>query len=507
MALGIGLRLPAIDTTSVMTISRLEGTITFDGIPGEAAWESIASLQMVTHSPVFGLEPTERTDIKVTYDHEYIYFGASFYTKDASLIQSSTKKRDEMGGDNDWLGVLLDTYNDNENAVVFWTNPSGIRTDMTVFNDGVPSMPEQPPASNSWNTFWDVETRTTDEGWFIEMRIPVSSLRFQEENGEVIMGMTLIRWVPYLNESYIYPAIPNEFGNYSIMKVSRAQKVVFRDLESRNPLYVSPYVIGGFTQLNELNEQETAYDYRREEKLDVGLDLKYGISSNLTLDVTLNTDFAQVEADEEQVNLTRFSLFFEEKRQFFLERASLFDFNTAGPSTIFYSRRIGLDEDFNPVPIIGGVRLIGRKGPWDAGFMNMQTAKSDSLPSENFGVLRLKKKVINANSYLGGILTSRVGLDGSFNEVYGLDALIRVTGDEYIKLVWGQSFETGMDNIPFSLENARYLANWQRRKNVGFYYDLFLSGAGRDYNPGIGFQHRVDYHLYGGSFNYTWLMG
>jgi hypothetical protein len=502
-----GFRLSAIDSTSVMTITRLEGTINFDGIPDEVAWERIAPFQMVTHSPVYGLEPTERTDIRVTYDHEYIYFGASFYTKDASLIQSSTRKRDEMGGDNDWLGVLLDTYNDNENAVVFWTNPSGVRTDMTVFNDGVSSMPDQPPANNSWNTFWDVETRTTDEGWFIEMRIPVSSLRFQEDNGEVIMGMTLIRWIPYLNESYTFPGIPNEFGDWSLLKVSRAQKVVFRDIESRNPLYVAPYVIGGFTQLNELNEQETAYDYRREEKLDAGIDVKYGVSSNLTLDVTLNTDFAQVEADEEQVNLTRFSLFFEEKRQFFLERASLFDFNTAGPSTMFYSRRIGLDEDFNPVPIIGGIRLIGRKGPWDVGFLDMQTARSDSLPSENFGVLRLKKKVINANSYMGGILTSRVGLDGSFNEVYGLDALIRVTGDEYIKLVWGQTFETGLDNIPFSLDNARYLVNWQRRKNVGFYYDLYLSGAGRDYNPGIGFQHRDDYHLYGGSFNYTWLMG
>jgi hypothetical protein len=497
----------AMDETSVIVIPRLEGSITFDGIPDEAAWENISPFQMVTHVPVFGLEPTEKTDVRVTYDHDYIYIGASFYAEDASLIRSATKQRDGMGAESDILGVLFDTYNDNENAVVFLTTPSGNRTDMTVFNDAVPRMPETLPVNDSWNTFWDVETRTTDKGWFVEMRIPVSSLRFQELEGEVTMGMTLFRNVPYLNEAYVFPVIPNEFGTQSMLKVSRAQKIVFRDLKSRKPLYIAPYVIGGFTQMNELNETETSYDYSREDKLTGGLDIKYGISSNLTLDVTLNTDFAQVESDDEKVNLTRFSLFYEEKRQFFLERASLFDFNTGGPTTMFYSRRIGLDEDFKPVPIIGGIRLIGRKGGWDAGFLNMQTAKSDSLPSENFSVLRLKRKIINANSYMGGILTSRVGMDGSYNEVYGLDGLIRITGDEYLKLSWAQSFESGSDNRLFSLDNTRYQIEWERRKNIGFYYMLSLSGAGEDLNPGIGYLGREDYHRYGMDFNYSWLLG
>ena len=499
--------LRAVDSSSVVVITRLAGTIEFDGIPDEAAWQAISPFQMVTHSPVFGQEPTEKTDIRVTYDDEYIYIGACFYAEDASLIQSSTKKRDDLGGDSDWLGVLFDTYNDNENAVIFWTNPSGIRSDMSVFNDGVSLSPGEPPMNSSWNTFWDVETRTTDQGWFIEMRIPTSSLRFQVENDEVIMGMTLMRWIPYLNETYVYPDIPNVYGDWSTMKVSRAQKVVFRDLKSRNPLYVSFYGIGGITQLNELNDAETQYDYRREEKLNAGLDIKYGISSNLTLDATLNTDFAQVESDDEKVNLTRFSLFFEEKRQFFLERASLFDFNSGGTSTMFYSRRIGLDEDSNPVPIIGGVRLIGRKGPWDAGFINMQTAKSDSLASENFGIIRLKRKVINTNSYMGVILTSRMGMDGSYNEAYGLDALIRVRGDEYIKMTWGQTFESGMKNLPSILDNSRYQMEWERRRQAGFYYKLSLSGSGEEYNPGIGFLDRSDYHRYGMKFFYTWMKG
>ncbi len=497
----------ARDSSSPVVIQKLEGSLVFDGMPGEPAWEAISPFHMVMHSPVFGNEPSESTDIRVAYDDEYIYVGASFYTRDASLIQSSSKQRDATGGGSDWLGVLFDTYNDNENAVIFWTNPSGLRTDMSVANDAVTSRPDILPINTSWNTFWDVKTQVNDDGWFIEMRIPVSSLKFQVVNGEAVMGMTLIRSVPYLNEIYTYPAITNDFGQWSDIRASRAQDVVFRDLTSRKPLYVTPYVIGGVTQSNSLNEAGTAYDYARKDKLDAGLDLKYGITSNLTLDATLNTDFAQVEADDEKVNLEHFALYFEEKRQFFLERASLFDFNTGGQSTLFYSRRIGLDRDFNPVPIIGGLRLTAREGQWDAGLINMQTAASGDLTSENFGILRVKRRMINENSYTGGIVTSRLGTDGSYNEVYGLDALIRVTGNEYLKLAWGQSFETGQNNRPFSLDNAIYVVNWERRKNVGFYYGLYASGSGKDFNPGIGFLQRGDYRLFGSRLNYRWLMG
>ena len=495
------------EPASEVFISRLEGQIIFDGMPDEPAWQKIDPFPMVMHRPVFGNEPSERTDVRVTYDEDYVYIGASFYAEDPSLIQSASKKRDAIGTSSDWLGVMFDTYNDNENGLNFWTNPSGLRADMAVYNDAVPKSQNTPSMNTSWNTHWDVETQLAEDGWYIEMRIPVSSLRFQDVDGEASMGMTLTRWVPYLNEVYTYPAIPDDYGDWGTMKPSMAQNVIFRDLKSRKPLYIAPYVIGGFTQINELNDAETDYEYRREDKIDAGLDLKYGISSNLVLDVTVNTDFAQVEADDERVNLTRFSLYFPEKRQFFLENASLFDFQTGGRGTMFYSRRIGLDEDSNPVPIYGGVRLTGRQGPWDIGFLNMQTAISDSLPSENFGVLRLKRRIINNNSYMGGILTSRIGRDGSFNEAYGIDALIRVKGDEYLKLIWGQTFENELENKAFTLKNARYLINWIRRKRVGFFYDIFLEGTGIDFDPGIGFQSRDDYHSLGALVDYIWLLG
>jgi hypothetical protein len=135
----------------------------------------------------------------------------------------------------------------------------------------------------------------------------------------------------------------------------------------------------------------------------------------------------------------------------------------------------------------------------------MQTAQSDSLPSENFSVFRIKKDVLNQDSYVGGIHTSRLGMDGSFNQVYGLDALIRITGDEYLKIIWGQSFENDLANKPLALTNARYFINWERWRTVGFHYYFVLSGAGPEYNPGIGFQRREDYYVYGATLNYTWM--
>ena len=493
------------DSIPPVIIQKLQGEIIFDGIPDEPAWQLTESFPFITHSPVFGNEPDEKTEARILYDEKYVYIGAWFYTKDPSKILSTSKLRDEIKPDCDWFAVIIDSYNDNENGMSFWTTPAGLRTDMEVFNDANGSYLYE-PLNLSWNTHWEVKTHVNEKGWFVEMLIPVSSLRFQEKDGQVTMGLILIRWIPEHKSIYIFPRIPNEFGPYSMWKVSRAQDVVFHGLASHKPFYITPYALAGVSQLNELNEAETDYEFSRDQKLDAGLDLKYGITSNLTMDLTLNTDFAQVEADDEKVNLTRFSLFFEEKRQFFLERASIFDFKIGQSNTMFYSRRIGLDEDFNLVPIIGGVRLIGRKSGWDIGLMNMQTAKSDSLPSENFGILRLKKRMLNQHSYMGGIYTSRLGLDGSFNQVYGLDAVVRVTGDEYLKLVWGQSFENDFANKPLVLTNARYFVNWERRWNVGFHYDIFLSGGGPDYNPGIGFQRREDYTVYGGTFNYTWMM-
>ncbi len=220
----------------------------------------------------------------------------------------------------------------------------------------------------------------------------------------------------------------------------------------------------------------------------------------------MNTDFAQVEADDEQVNLTRFSLFFPEKRLFFQERSSTFDFNLGGPNSLFYSRRIGIYEG-KSVHIYGGARLVGRVGCWDLGFLNMQTAEIEDLPSENFGILRVRRQVFNPYSYLGGIVTIRIGVDNTYNIAYGLDGIFRLFGNDYLSFKWAQTFENGQENDLTSLDQARIGLNWERRILTGLGYDVSYSRTGSTFNPGIGFQLRDNYTRFGDRLLYGWRPG
>jgi len=293
-------------------IPRITGAVKLDGLSNEQAWEGIHPLPVVMHAPNFLDEPSERTEILVAFDNDYLYLAGRLFDSEPSRIQSASKKRDEMKPNNDWFGVVIDSFNDKENALVFFTTPSGLRLDMHVFNDAI----ADEYFNASWNTFWDVATVRNGQGWFVEMRIPFSSLRFQDREGRVVMGLIAWRWIARKNELIIFPEVSPKWGGWSGFKPSQAQEVVFEGLYSRRPLYVAPYALGGFGRSFELNDQETAYVRDDEPAHEAGLDIKYGLTSNLTLDLTLNTDFAQVEADDEQINLTRFSLFFPEKRLF-----------------------------------------------------------------------------------------------------------------------------------------------------------------------------------------------
>lgn len=487
-------------------IPRLNDTIRFDGYVNEPAWAQVTPFPMVVHTPVFGSEPTERSDILVGYTDDYLYVGARLFYEDISMIRTIGKQRDYMGMGTDWLGIFLDTFKDNENALAFFTNPNGLRWDATVKNDAVATMVTTIPLDLSWNTFWEVKTNIDEKGWSAEMQIPLSSLRFQDQDGKVTMGMTVFRYMPAKNEINVSPAIPPNWGTFSTWKPSQARKVVFNGMQSSKPLYIAPYALAGYTLNNNLNDDETEYILEEKPSFEGGLDLKFGLTSNLTMDVTINTDFAQVEADVQQINLTRFSLFFPEKRIFFLERASIFDFNLGGSNNLFYSRRIGIHED-QPVRIYGGAKIIGRVGEWDLGFLDMQTAPLDTVSSENFGVLRARRRVFNPYSYIGGMLTTRLGMDGSYNTAYGLDGIFRLFGDDYLTVKWAQTFETGMPNDPLSMSPSRLLAIWQRRNEEGFAYDMAYSWSGEEFNPGIGFEMVGDYSVIRGIFQYGWLPG
>jgi hypothetical protein len=485
-----------------MVIPRINGPVELDGLSTEAAWDGIEPLPMVVHMPNFGSAPSETTEILLAFDDDNLYVAGRLYDSEPAKIQSPSKKRDQTGITNDWFGVVLDTFNDKENALFFATMPSGLRTDITIFNDAQGEL----PFTTSWNTFWDVATVRSEEGWFAEMRIPISSLRFQSDGSRVVMGLIALRLIARKTEVHIFPAIERKWGGFSILKPSQAQEVVFEALRSRRPLYVAPYVLGGVERSFELNDSGTAYLHEDRPTHEAGLDVKYGLTSNLTLDLTLNTDFAQVEADDQQINLTRFSLFFPEKRLFFQERSAIFDFGFCESNRLFYSRRIGIHEG-DPVRIYGGARVVGRVGGWDLGFINMQTAPVEDLSSENHGVLRMRRQIMNPYSYVGAMVTSKIGADGRYNTAYGLDGILRLFGDEYLSLRLAQTFDGERNNNLVSLDPARVFVNWERRTTEGLGYDLMFSRSGRDFDPEMGYQRRSDFTRFGNTVGYGWLPG
>lgn len=303
-------------------VAKINGGITFDGMPDEEVWQSIKPVKLTIHRPVFGAEPTETSIIKMAYDKDYFYVSGLLYYKDPSMIRAISRKRDYNKGSCDWFIVLLDSYNDKQNAWNFMTNPNGLRSDASIKNDNVDPNND---ISYSWNSFWDVKTVIKDSIWAAEFRIPFSSLRFQNQEGKTKMGITLLRYVAAKTEVATFPAIPQvSAGAYR--KPSLSSEIVFDGLKPKNPVYLTPYLTAGISQMNELNEAKTVYSIKSTPKYDAGLDAKFSITNNLTMDVTVNTDFAQVEADDQKINLTRYSLFFPEKRQFFMEKADVFDF-------------------------------------------------------------------------------------------------------------------------------------------------------------------------------------
>ena len=393
--------------------------------------------------------------------------------------------RDRWSGD-DAFGVIVDPFNDNDIGLWFWTTPAGVRGDASISGDG------QGGTNDDWDTFWDVATVRTPEGWFAEMRIPLSSLGFQSRDGAAEMAITAYRYIARKNERQVFPEIAPQFD---FTRPSLAQDVVLGGVRTHRPVYITPYVLSGVGQTAELSAAGDRYQLDSQVVRELGGDIRYNLRGNLTLDLTANTDFAQVEADDQQVNLTRFSLFFPEKRRFFQERSGVFDFLTGGGTRLFYSRRIGLSDEGAAIPIIGGARLVGRVGNWDLGFLDLQTAESGGVESENFGVLRLRRRVLNDNSLAGLMFTSRVGADGSYNLAYGLDGVFLWSEDDYLGLKWAQTFgDQRPDESGFRFVDAGlFMLTAYDTGERGLSYFFQLRRQGRDYEPEMGFITRRDF--------------
>ena len=464
-----------------LEVHKFQKPIEFDGLPFEDEWEKIDPLPIVMFTPKYGGELTERTEIRIGYDNQYFYISGRLYDSEPKKIQGNTLIRD-FNTAGDFFNVCIDSFNDNETFLYFGTMPTGIRIDAEIANDAE----TEEVFNSSWNTFWDVKTIVNEQGWFVETRIPFSSLRYKVKDNQTIFGIAINRLIGRKFERHIFPDTPPNWST-AVWKASQAQKIKFSDIDQKRPFYIMPYILGGFIRENSVNQNILLKNNIW--KKEAGIDVKLGISTNYTLDITVNTDFAQVEADNFQANLTRFSLFFPEKRQFFQERAGIFSFQTSGSNRLFNSRVIGLTADGEPQRVYGGVRLIGRVKGKDIGILSMQTESSNNSGSMNFTVLRYRERIFNRNSYIGGIFLSKIDGIGNYNLTYGIDTQLRLYGQSFLTLKGGQSFENNISNGYF------LYGKYEKRAFKGFGYSFEFDKTNDNFNPGIGFILRRNFSM------------
>jgi hypothetical protein len=463
-----------------MVATRATSPIVLDGVLDEAAWrEAPVAKDFIQNEPREGVPATYDTEVRVIYDDEALYFGV--FAKDAepgNIIVNDLKKDFNTGG-SDGFRVILDTFSDGRNGYQFATNPAGAKWDAQMSNEGREN-------NSNWDGIWDAQTRIDELGWYAEMRIPFRTLKFRDGDVQT-WGMNFERKLRRLNEDSYWAPLPRI---YSIERVSLAGTVEgMRGVRPGKNLRLKPYVMGSSNSV-------TGFDLDGD--FDGGFDVKYGVTSGLTWDFTVNTDFSQVEADEQQVNLSRFSLLFPEKRDFFLENSGIFQFggggggggggfggrqNAAQPMQLFFSRRIGLSDSGNAIPILAGTRLTGRVGRNSVGALNIQQRAQNGVPATNFTTLRMRRDIL-ANSDIGVVLMNKDENGPRFNRVTGVDANFRfgfLTMDGYVAKTF--SPQTTMPGSGEELA-MRGHANYQTRT---WQFRGYYNSIGERFNDEMGF--------------------
>jgi len=441
---------------------RLEGLLT------EAFWaEAEAITHLIQNEPVAGAPATEDTEVRVLYDDEFLYIGIRAMDSEPDRIVSRVLQRDKimqkdpffglpMFAGDDAVAILLDPYDDNRNAYLFATNPNGAEFDALLADEGK-------EFNLDWRGVWEVAGTRTTEGWSAEFRIPLRTLRYPN-NSQESWGFNVYRIIRRKNEKVLWRAWSRDNGGFH--RVSQAGELAgIRDLPGtgRN-LEAKPYVLGGFEQTRRDDGTLSTSTERS-----VGLDLKTEVRPGLVLDLTLNTDFAQVEVDDERVNLTRFSLFFPEKRDFFLENSGIFDFGVQGNPfeppqfQMFFSRRIGIEEDEDEVvPLLGGGRLTGRVGSQTVGLLTAVTDEVKGLVSrEVFSVARVKRD-IGENNYLGVMAADRRSSDAQ-NTLVGADGSFYLTPATNVQAWFSRSFTQGEggDDLAYGVSGSWTSDLWE----------------------------------------------
>ena len=409
-------RLHAVRTSTPMTI---------DGLLNEAVWRSAEPADgFVQAEPRAGAPASEATEVRVLFDADFLYIGATLHDPDVANIVVNDIRKDFKEEEQDDFEVILDTFHDRTNGYLFLTNEAGARADRQVANEGR-------EVNTSWDGVWTVKTAHTSDGWTVEMAIPFKTLRYQLGASDG-WGINFSRRIRHRNEITYWAPIPRAF---TISRVSLAGTLDGLEIDGTSrDLRIKPYAMG--RTVRDLGGAKSTTSEA------VGLDATYGLTRHLAMNLTINPDFAQVEADEQQVNLTQFSQFFPEKREFFLENSGIFYVGDAARNNrvnlaptpdedllLFFSRRIGLSSTGRAVPIPAGLRLTGNAAGVTIGGLAMQTQPVGTTPANRYGVLRLRKN-LRPGTDVGLFMLDRdatgPGSDGNWNRVAGVDANLRL---------------------------------------------------------------------------------
>ena len=478
----------------------------------EAAWQQAERGSAFTQREPFQGEPaTEQTLVQVVYTEDTLYIGIRALDSDPSEVIAKDMQRDGSGNggfrgsrleSDDSIVILLDTFHDRRNAFYFETNPLAARVDALITDEGR-------DRNFEWDGVWDVRATRTDEGWSAELEIPFNTLRFNPDNDT--WGLNVRRMIRRKNEEVNWAPIMRDADMYRVSQYGQLTNMAAGNL-SRN-LRFKPFATASGDEGVSTDVGELAGDAQ------VGLDLRWGVTDSMTFDLTVNTDFAQVEADEQRVNLTRFSLFFPEKREFFLENAGIFEFGGGGggggggffgggpPISVFHSRQIGIAGG-DEIPIIAGGKLTGRAGDWNVGLLNVQTkehefaldpddpdAEIEIEPTTNWTVARIKRNV-GERSNLGVIFTNRQASGDDYNRVVGFDADLNPNQGMNVSAYYTLSDNPGDDGENWAAGGG---FNW---RGPIWRFSATVDDIRENYDPQIGFVQRTGIRRFNPQINY-----
>ena len=478
---------------------RLSEPLTVDGVLDDPVYDQVPAAEgFLQQEPDEGTPGSESTRVWVLYDEDSLYIAADLEEDHPERLMANEMRRDQRNIDwGDSFSVILDTFYDRRNGFLFHTNPLGALYDAQVTDER--------NTNSDWNTVWWVKANLLADRWIVEIRIPFRSLRYAA-GGAQLWGINFRRRIKHRNEQVFLSPTPQAYSRDGLVRLSNAATLVGLEAPPGSKrMELKPYAIGSQSDVP-LNGVENEWSG------DVGADFKFGVTDGLTADVTWNTDFAQVEDDETQINLSRFSLFFPEKREFFLEGQGVFDFGGrqtrmfggrgGGDIPIpFFSRSIGISGG-SAVPILGGARLHGRAGAYQMGLMNIQTGAVGGLDVEstNFSAFRMKRDIL-ARSSIGVIATHRnLSADGAgSNSLYGMDGNFAPTDHIRINTFYMATSDPGVE---IGHRAASYMGQFRYDTDL-----IDVSGErlylGEDFNPGMGFIRRRDFTKNGGSFQFS----